>query len=280
MNGAQSLDPLRDDVAALRRHVESRLTETPLERSPFPHLVIDEFFPAAVYADILRFNPFRENGGSEWLPREQSANVSTGTPYFARKQIDLAKEQPFEAAPDARAFWDALRTSFLAGDWFARRVFERYEEYFVIRFGDLAAEPDFFALLSKQLFLQRHEPGFSIGAHTDLPTRIFTCIFSFADREGFERYGTELLAPDDRLVRCWGVDHHPRDRFAVCKVAPYRPNSALLFFKTRHSFHAVPPIDESVPNQRYGMQFQLHEPSGGIFADLSAPKLMHFQRES
>jgi len=44
----ESDDPARDHVAALRRHVASRLARTPLERSPFPHLVIDEFFPSGV----------------------------------------------------------------------------------------------------------------------------------------------------------------------------------------------------------------------------------------
>jgi hypothetical protein len=134
--------------------------------------------------------------------------------------------------------------------------------------------------MQSQLFVQRHEPGFCIGPHTDLPTRIFTCIFSFADREGFDEYGTQLLAHRNRLVRCWGTDHYAADDFVVRKLVPYRPNNFLLFFKTRHSFHAVAAIDEHVPNQRYGMQFQFHEPPEGVFRDLSAPQLMHFPRRA
>jgi hypothetical protein len=76
------------------------------------------------------------------------------------------------------------------------------------------------------------------------------------------------------LVRCWGNDHHKPDDFVVRKVAPYRPNNFLLFFKTRQSFHAVKAIDATVPNQRYGMQFQLYEPPRGLFQDLSEPDLM------
>ena len=60
----------------------------------------------------------------------------------------------------------------------------------------------------------------------------------------------------------------------VRKVVPYRPNNFLLFFKTRHSFHSVRPIDGAVPNQRYGMQFQLYEPGTGVFTDLSEPDLL------
>jgi hypothetical protein len=167
-----------------------------------------------------------------------------------------------------------------AGDWFARLVVEKYPDYFQLRFGDLLNENDFYALMQTQLFLQRHEPGFRIGPHTDLPTRIFTCIFSFAERDGFEEYGTQLLAHKDRLVRCWGADHYRDSDFVVRKVVPYRPNAFLLFFKTRHSFHAVAPISEHVPNQRYGMQFQFHEPVGGVFHDLSVPDLMDFPRRT
>jgi hypothetical protein len=263
-------------IAALREHIAARFAAAEIEHSPFPHLVIADFFPPGVYAEILRSNPFRRVRGSEWLPPEESANVSARTPYYARKQIDLKDGDLGEAAP----FWAELRACFLDDDWFARLVVAKYEPYFRLRFGELLDDADFFALMRTQLFLQRHEPGFHIGAHTDLPTRIFTCIFAFAEREGFEGYGTELLAHKDRLVRCWGTDHHDRDDFVVRKVVPYRPNSFLLFFKTRQSFHAVPAIDEHVPNQRYGMQYQFHEPEHGVFRDLSAPALMDFPRRS
>ena len=60
----------------------------------------------------------------------------------------------------------------------------------------------------------------------------------------------------------------------VTKTAPYQPNNLLLFFKTRQTFHSVKAIDATVPNQRYGMQFQLYEPPRGLFRDLSEPELM------
>ncbi len=269
-----------NDPAALRRHIERRLAAAALDDRPFPHATVAEFFPADVYAGILRFNPFRADAGSQWLPPEESGNVSARTPYFARKQINIASPQLGETPGEATAFWTGLRDAFLEGDWFARLVFAKYETYFRLRFGDLVDDDDFFSLMCTELFVQRHEPGFLIGPHTDLPTRIFTCIFSFADRAGYEGYGTQLLAHEDRLVRCSGKDHYTPGGFVVRKLVPYRPNNFLLFFKTRQSFHAVPPIDDTVPNQRYGMQFQFHEPHGGVFRDLSEPDLMTFPRRT
>lgn len=265
-------------VGKVRDHVAARIAAAAVELSPFPHLQVEGFFPDDVYADILRWNPFRSDPGAEWLPPGSSHNVSARTPYHRRKQFHLTGDGLAAQTGAGAATWRTIRRALLDEDWFARLIVAKYPDYFALRFGDLVRDADFPALLRKQLFVQRHEPGFHIGPHTDLPTRVFTCIFSFAREPGFEEYGTQLLAHRDRLVRCWGTDHHGREDFVVRKVAPYRPNGFLLFFKTRHSFHAVRPIDERVPDQRYGMQYQLHEPAHGLFRDLSVPQLMDFER--
>ncbi len=266
-----------EGVETLRRHIEARLDAVVVEPFPFPHMIVSDIFPADAYQRLLRYNPFLHNPGAEWLSRGQSDNVSSRTPYFARKQIDLAGSVEFDAPSSHQAFWRNVRDCFIEDGWFEQLIYRKYATYFDVRFGEAVLREDFWSSLKRQLFLQRHDLGFRIGPHTDLPTRIFTCIFSFPDREGCEQYGTELLSHEDPLVRCWGNDHYDMDGFVVRKVAPYRPNNMLLFFKTRQSFHAVRVIDEDVPNQRYGMQFQLHEPAGGLFRDLSAPQLMRFQ---
>lgn len=261
-------------IDELRTHISGKLSGRPLDYSPFPHVIIEDFFPADIYRSIQSFNLFQQNAGKEWLDKKASAGVTGRTPYHARKQINFHLNDVFEASDEARTFWSGLTTALMQDDWFARQVFANYPEYFRLRFGDLVDAPDFFELFREELFLQRHEPGYNIGPHTDIPTRVFTCIFSFAESDGYDEFGTELLVHRDRLARCWGCDHYATDDFSVAKVAPYRPNNFLLFFKTRHSFHSVKTVDASVPNQRYGMQFQFYEPAGGLFDDLSRPDLM------
>jgi hypothetical protein len=260
---------------SIRNHIEQKMMVAQLETSPFPHLIIEQFFPGDVYQKIQEFNLFKKNRGTEWLSKAASQTSKTQTPYYARKQINFHNDMPYEASPEERAFWNVITDTFLGDHWFESLVYRKYPEYFSIRFGDLTSEPDFFALFRKELFLQRHETGYSIGPHTDIPTRIFTCIFSFADRPGFEAFGTQLLSHRDRLTRCWGNSHYDARDFVVRKTAPYSPNNILLFFKTRQSFHSVLEIDETVPNERYGMQFQFYEPIKGVFNDLSEPTLMH-----
>jgi len=258
----------------LRAHIEAKFEEATLDLSPFPHMIIPNFFPDAVFNRLLEYNPFRGNKGEEWLSKAKSKDVSARTPYHARKQINFHKDQPFDAPAEQLAFWNEIKDCFLNDNWFPNLVIEKFPMFFRLRFGDLTDEADFPALFTRELFLQRHEPGYNIGPHTDIPTRVFTCIFSLAERDGYEQYGTELLSHKDRMTRCWGNDHYHSDGFEVKKLAPYKPNNFLLFFKTRHSFHSVPIIPEDVPNQRYGMQFQFYEPYPGIFSDLSAPDLM------
>jgi hypothetical protein len=261
-------------LSNLRAHIEEKLEAGVLEKHPFPHMIIEDFFPQDVFDKLMEYSPFKKNRGVEWQGREASADITSKTPYFARKQINFHENQEFEAPAEQRQFWNDLKSEFLDKHWFEEAVLRKYEEYFRLRFGDLVDEPDFLQLFTKEFFLQRHEPGYYIGPHTDVPARVFTCIFALADREGFERFGTQLLIPKDRLDRCWGNDHYPPEDFDLVKVAPYKPNNFLLFFKTRHSFHAVDAITEDVPNQRYGMQFQFYEPYGGLLHDLSAPDLM------
>ena len=258
----------------IRNHINQKIAAAQLDLTPFPHLIIEDFFPADVYAQILAYNPFAQNAGQEWMHRGASAQTSSRTPYHARKQINFHQTETFIAAPEQQAFWHALKQVFLADTWFAQIVMQKYPDYFRLRFGDLVDQPDFLALFKREMFLQRHEPGYYIGPHTDIATRVFTCIFAFAASPGFEEFGTELLVHKDRLTRCWGNDHHAPADFTLKKLAPYKPNNFLLFFKTRHSFHAVPDVTDAVPNQRYGMQFQFYEPPGGLLRDLSAPGLM------
>ena len=64
---------------------------------------------------------------------------------------------------------------------FPKLVSTEFPEYFAIRYGELAQRDDFFDRYRREFFLQRHERGYYIGPHTDIPSRVFTCIFSFAD---------------------------------------------------------------------------------------------------
>ncbi len=264
-------------VQKIRDHIELKFLEAEIEASPFPHLIIENLFPEDVFKSILELNPFKKIDGEEWISQKktQDPNRVTSTPYYLRKQINLGNRLQNLSSSKAQEFWNSIRACFISADhWFENLVINKYSTYFEIRFGDFLKSPVFFDDFKTEFFLQRHQQGYFIGPHTDVPTRVFTCIFSFADSCGYEKYGTQICIPKDSMNRCWGNGHHSWNDFKVVKIAPYKPNNFFLFFKTRQSFHAVNKIDQPIPNDRYGMQFQFYEPYRGIFNDLSAPDLM------
>jgi hypothetical protein len=229
-------------------------------------MIIGDFFPEDIFRKILDYNLFNYNAGQEWFTKKQ---LGVGSPllYDRRKQINFHKTTEYEGPAEAREFWPNIHSTFLADEWFPKLVYEKFPLYFNLRFGEIVHRPNFLRLFERQVFLQRHEPGYSIAPHTDIPTRVFTGIMSFADRPGFEEFGTQICRPKDPFLRSAGKRHYwdHLDAFEVVKTAPYAPNSFLLFFKTNHSFHAVRTMTADVPNERYGMQFQFYEPAHGLF---------------
>lgn len=260
-------------VSEIKKHIEDKINSSQLNMLPFPHLIIEGFFPEEIYKDILKYNLFAKNKGKEWISKKNMLQMKTTTPYDHRKQINFHEEQDFEAGPTEKEFWNDIKECFLGDDWFIDLIYKKFPEYFQLRFGEFFSK-EHLNEFKKQLFLQRHDYNYSIGPHTDVPTRVFTCIFSFAEGPGFEEWGTQLLRHKDPHVRCWGNNHYDFKDFEIVKTAPYKPNNFLLFFKTPQSFHAVKTVEEHVPNGRFGMQFQFYEKKGGVLKDLSLPGLM------
>ena len=130
-------NPIGSAVRSMRQHIEKGFMSADVEHRPFPHIMIENFFPADVYAEILNSNPFRVNQGREWLPRDQSSNVSANTPYFARKQLDLGGTESFVNSHGTSLVWSQIRDCFLADHWFEHLAMEKYKAYFSIRFGEL-----------------------------------------------------------------------------------------------------------------------------------------------
>ena len=48
-------------VSQIRKHIELKIAQANLNPYPFPHLIIENFFPEAVFSQILEYNPFQKN---------------------------------------------------------------------------------------------------------------------------------------------------------------------------------------------------------------------------
>lgn len=260
----------------VRRRFEERLWAAELVHRPFPHLIVTDVLPDALYRELLDTNPFTVDGGRRYGHPSWTKRLNFTHYYDHRFQHDL---HPARRALTGSA-WAAVGDAFSDPTWLGPLLRARYPEYFEFRFGDIdAVEADettggFWRRLRIQTFLQRHEPGFQLDAHTDIPSRVATCIFNLPRDAGDEHAGTQLLVPKDPLWRCSGNSHYPLDGFRVVGTVPYEPNTCFVFFKTRHSWHGVSPQAAMVAGGRVGMQVQLYEPESGAVTDLSAPDLL------
>ncbi|MEN9504186.1 MAG: hypothetical protein RI958_112 [Actinomycetota bacterium] len=259
----------------LRSHFEQRLRAADLVRWPFPHLVLTGVFPDEWYERLLDASPFEVDGGVRYGDPSWTERLSFRHYYDHRFHHDLHPARRSLTDP----LWETVGDVFSDPLWLGRLLFERFPEFFEFRFGDIDAieahEPGgFWGRLQTQTFLQRHEPGFQLDAHTDIPSRVATCVFNLPREAGDEDAGTQLLVPNDPRWRCSGNSHYPLDGFRVVGTVPYAPNTGVVFFKTRHSWHGVGPHASSARGGRVGMQVQLYEPERGAVTDLSAPDLV------
>ena len=270
-------------VDDIRDHFVARLDAATLVMHPFPHLLLTDALPAEVYASVIADNPFTANPGVRFGDPSWTSRLRFTHYYDYRFQHDLcAGSRTLDQEP-----WSLLGDAFDNAAWLGPTLRDRFPEYFDLRFGDIGAVEQagvdgdgagerggFWGRLHTRTFLQRHEPGYQLDAHTDIPTRIATCIFNFPPGAGYEQAGTQFLEPLDPRWRCTGNSHYPIDGFRVVASSPYAPNTGVVFFKTRHSWHAVSAEVSNVPGGRFGMQVQLYEPDDGALVDLSAPDLL------
>lgn len=272
MREAQAEQAIKDLTDAVRAHFMERVRTTQIAHSPFPHMVVGSALPDSVYNRILRNADRGEMMTEAFGDPAWTEKLKFKTHYESRFQTHLAKRA--QNPHDDQILWAAMNAVFCDPVLLAEVLDVALPNYLSIRFGDARFSDGFWQRFKFEAFTQRHEPGYRLNAHTDIPTRVATIIFSFAKNAEFEHAGTLLLRAKNPLQVCSGNLHHPVDGFETVGVAPYRPNTALLFFKTRHSWHSVSPDAHLAPNGRYGMQVQFYEPDGGVLEDLSEPDLL------
>jgi hypothetical protein len=66
-----------------------------------------------------------------------------------------------------------------------------------------------------------------------------TFIFNCAERPGLEHLGTAMYRPKQKGFTSDGQEHCDPALFERIHLSPYRPNSALIFFRHDALFHGV-----------------------------------------
>lgn len=233
--------------SAAKRQVVERLKQTAIQPSPFPHVYVEDIFPAEFYAAIQHHR----------LPDEAYRRLSdtgrvSGDAY--KTQLCLMHDDVSAAADAGRAFWR---------DFFATFDDRAFAAVWLELFGPIIRErllDDFPDIgdgmrMRGEFLLMRDLPTYALGPHTNSPSKIVSVLFYLPADDSHAELGTSLYLPRDPGFVCRGGPHHPFAGFNRVDTMPYRPNTLFAFPKTKRSFHGVEPL----PSNPYRRDLLLYD---------------------
>jgi hypothetical protein len=190
----------------------------PVERDPWPHMVVKDVFGVVTYQQMLANLP--DPNAMPALGRSTTRSL-----YWLKG--------PRDEEPPITPFWGGLRETLFPD------LRSLLEVEFGVRASYWGAE------------LVHDKPGYYLGPHTDTPDRLLTCVFYLAATLDHPGPGTTLYScptPDPR-----GKGHRPGPEFKEVVTLPYRPNTGLIFLRTDISYHGV----KVVHKPRWSLAFDL-----------------------
>lgn len=212
-------------------HVIYRIANAAPRHYPFPHVIVEDVFPAAFYARLIANLP----ASADMKPIAAVRPVSAGTGKN-RHVVNLDPAEVAAMREPVRGVWQDM-ASWMLREPFARALVTAFGPFLQQRFRD---QPD--VVIKSEARFVEDQPGFEHGPHTDAPWKVLSLIFYLPDDDASQHLGTGLYVPRDPNFRCRGGPHYPFDKFRHIFTVPYRRNAAFMFVKSEQSFHGVEPI--------------------------------------
>lgn len=216
-------------------HFVDRLREAKVVLDPYPHFCLDNILPDDYYREVLENLP--ANTSYENLYEVTTLKLDH---FRHRDQRDMNDGWTNDLPAQQKEFWDDFDSWFLGVD-LAQAVLETFPNQMSSRFGAQNEWP----AVSVESQLIRHRPGYFLGPHSDLHTKLVVLLIYLAPDESTAHLGTSLYRPKDPNFSCPNSTHYQFEDFVKVKTAPYKPNSMLAFFRSDVSFHGLEPLVDS-----------------------------------
>ena len=220
-------------------HIKVRLRTARVELDPFPHYCLDHDFPDDYYQSLMHHLP-----ASDVYENLYEVTDLKLDHFRHRDQRDMNDGWTERLPPDLKPFWDSFNDWFM-GPQFARAVLESFTSQ-RSRWPEVSVESQFI----------RHRPGYYLGPHSDLYTKLVVLLIYLAPDLTAEHLGTSLYRPKDPSFTCPDSKHYEFEDFIRVKTAPYRPNSLLAFMRSDVSFHGLEPLSTA---GRDVIQYVIHD---------------------
>ncbi|HEX3248564.1 MAG TPA: hypothetical protein VHS05_03985 [Pyrinomonadaceae bacterium] len=220
-------------------HFIERLRTARAELDPFPHYCLDEVFPDDYYQSLLQHLP-----ASDVYENLYEVTDLKLDHFRHRDQRDMNDGWTNTLPPALKPFWLSFNKWFMSPE-LAQAVLASFNSQRT-SWPEVSVESQFI----------RHRPGYFLGPHSDLYTKLVVLLIYLAPDNSAEHLGTSLYRPKDPSFTCPDSKHYNFEDFIRVKTAPYRPNSLLAFMRSDISFHGLEPLSIA---GRDVIQYVLHD---------------------
>jgi hypothetical protein len=208
-------------------HLLYKIINAAVRTYPFPHIYVEDVFPADFYRDMTANFP----AADEMRSIEEERNVPKGL-YPERYILTLSAEKAAALPESRRPVWQRV-SQFLLSAQFGETLLWKFSDVVKPR---LQHGTDG---LSSEILLVDDRENYSIGPHTDNPSKVLTALFYLPAGDTRPEIGTSIYLPNNPNFRCPGGPSHPVEQFQRVVTMPYKPNALFAFAKTDFSFHGV-----------------------------------------
>lgn len=219
----------------VKLHLIYKIANTQIRSYPFPHIYVEDIFPKEFFAELQRNLP--DNDGYTVLV--DSGRVGTG---YSRARLSLFPSDLDKANLSAaqRDFWRRVFDTLGDGE-FVNCVFDRFRPQIEQRFASAGGTKRGLKVWH-ETFLMRDLDTYSLGPHTDNPSKLVSMLFYLPKDNAAEELGTALYIPKERGFTNEGGPHLDFKNFDHVITVPYATNVVAAFPKTAACFHGVEPV--------------------------------------
>ena len=229
-------------MTAVLNHIQSRINEAQIINYPYPHLLIDNFFPDSIdfnsglYGKMLTFFP-----DSNW--QNNGTNLAAG---------------------DISGDWKVVRDEIypavmkMLENKFVKQIKDKIDE--LTKYNYFLSPPSFDDGEASIQLLQR-DASFYIEPHIHAPSEYLSVLHYLPETNEHADAGTQMypLKKPYELNVSWNTyPHVPKECLGEPIIAPYAPNTAVVWVS---NFKAIHGRAMTNVQRRYAYAYKLFNPS-------------------
>lgn len=217
-----------------------RIRGAVVEALPFPYAVVDKFLDPDLFQALRRSFP-DISAMQDVRSRRAAAGYSEQRLYVDAGDLVSVVDQETGTCPFDRLL------ALIRSPGFSRAFIDVFSS--TIR-RSLARHPGRNVRVKPRVDVIVDRTGFALQPHTDGNAKLATALVYMADPGDPREHGTRIYRPNQPGGRCeTGAAAYPFEAFTEVAIAPYQPNTALLFARSPVSFHGVAPSTSDIPRR-------------------------------